>query len=127
MHRLKIPLHHRSDKKIRITFLSRETKFRNILNEKELIQGIKNKSDEYQVQRVTIFIIQNEFLSNIFLFIIQIHNFLFNIFFQVVYSKAMSFSEQLEITRNTDIFIGIHGAGLTHLLFLPDWAACIEM
>ena len=61
------------------------------------------------------------------LFINHYINFLFNIFFQVVYSKPMSFSEQLEITRNTDILIGIHGAGLTHLLFLPDWAACIEM
>uniref|UniRef100_A0AAZ3RCV6 EGF domain-specific O-linked N-acetylglucosamine transferase n=1 Tax=Oncorhynchus tshawytscha TaxID=74940 RepID=A0AAZ3RCV6_ONCTS len=30
-------------------------------------------------------------------------------------------------THNSDIFIGIHGAGLTHLLFLPDWAVIFEL
>lgn len=33
----------------------------------------------------------------------------------------------MEITRNTDVFIGIHGAGLTHLLFLPKWATLFEL
>ena len=32
-----------------------------------------------------------------------------------------------QITHNSDIFIGMHGAGLTHLLFLPDWATIFEM
>ncbi|KAJ7998974.1 hypothetical protein DPEC_G00210560 [Dallia pectoralis] len=41
--------------------------------------------------------------------------------------KDISFLEQLRITHNTDIFIGIHGAGLTHLLFLPDWAVVFEL
>jgi len=44
-----------------------------------------------------------------------------------VYNKNVPFKKQLEITRNSDIFIGIHGAGLTHLMFLPDWAAVFEM
>lgn len=35
--------------------------------------------------------------------------------------------QQLEITRNTDIFIGMHGAGLTHVLFLPKWASLFEL
>lgn len=39
----------------------------------------------------------------------------------------MPFMEQLTITYNTDIFMSIHGSGLTHLLFLPDWAAVFEM
>lgn len=39
----------------------------------------------------------------------------------------MPFKKQLEITRNSDIFIGIHGAGLTHMMFLPDWAAIFEL
>lgn len=39
----------------------------------------------------------------------------------------MSFKEQLKVTRNTDILIGIHGAGLTHLLFLPKWATLFEL
>lgn len=41
--------------------------------------------------------------------------------------RELGFLEQLRITHNTDIFIGMHGAGLTHLLFLPDWAAVFEL
>jgi len=41
--------------------------------------------------------------------------------------KNMSFEEQLSITRNSDIFIGMHGAGLAHFLFLPDWALAFEL
>lgn len=46
---------------------------------------------------------------------------------RVVYDKTVPFTKQLEITQNTDVFIGMHGAGLTHLLFLPDWAAVFEV
>lgn len=46
---------------------------------------------------------------------------------QVSYSHQMSFTKQLELTHNSDIFIGMHGSGLTHLLFLPDWAAVFEL
>ncbi|XP_062979493.1 EGF domain-specific O-linked N-acetylglucosamine transferase isoform X2 [Elgaria multicarinata webbii] len=41
--------------------------------------------------------------------------------------KELEFTEQLKITHNSDIFIGMHGAGLTHLLFLPDWAVIFEL
>uniref|UniRef100_A0A673TSI0 EGF domain-specific O-linked N-acetylglucosamine transferase n=1 Tax=Suricata suricatta TaxID=37032 RepID=A0A673TSI0_SURSU len=41
--------------------------------------------------------------------------------------KELGFLDQLRISHNTDIFIGMHGAGLTHLLFLPDWAAVFEL
>uniref|UniRef100_A0A8K9WSD1 EGF domain-specific O-linked N-acetylglucosamine (GlcNAc) transferase n=1 Tax=Oncorhynchus mykiss TaxID=8022 RepID=A0A8K9WSD1_ONCMY len=41
--------------------------------------------------------------------------------------RDVPFLEQLSITHNSDIFIGIHGAGLTHLLFLPDWAVIFEL
>ena len=37
------------------------------------------------------------------------------------------FREQLKIIQNTDILVGIHGAGLAHMLFLPDWAAVFEL
>ncbi|KTG46860.1 hypothetical protein cypCar_00023450 [Cyprinus carpio] len=39
----------------------------------------------------------------------------------------MPFLEQIRVTHNSDIFIGMHGAGLTHLLFLPDWAVIFEL
>lgn len=35
--------------------------------------------------------------------------------------------KQIEIIHNTDVFIGIHGAGLTHMLFLPEWASVFEL
>lgn len=41
--------------------------------------------------------------------------------------KDVPFLDQLKITHNSDIFIGMHGAGLTHLLFLPDWAVIFEL
>lgn len=45
----------------------------------------------------------------------------------MVYDKNIKFLDQIRITRNTDVFIGIHGAGLTHLLFLPKWATLFEL
>jgi len=33
----------------------------------------------------------------------------------------------VQSSHNSDIFIGMHGAGLTHLLFLPDWAVVFEL
>lgn len=48
-------------------------------------------------------------------------------YFCCVVCRELEFSEQLRITHNSDIFIGMHGAGLTHLLFLPDWAVVFEL
>lgn len=81
--------------RIRITLLSRDTKYRRILNENELVEALK-KNKNYNVKHV-------------------------------VYNRKLSFKKQLEISRNSDIFIGIHGAGLTHLLFLPEWASVFEL
>ena len=33
----------------------------------------------------------------------------------------------IQHSHNSDLFIGMHGAGLTHSLFLPDWAAVFEL
>ncbi|XP_003390915.3 PREDICTED: EGF domain-specific O-linked N-acetylglucosamine transferase-like, partial [Amphimedon queenslandica] len=41
--------------------------------------------------------------------------------------RDFPFLEQIESSHNTDIFIGMHGSGLTHLLFLPDWGAIFEI
>ncbi|CRK98954.1 CLUMA_CG012088, isoform A [Clunio marinus] len=96
LHRLQIKQHPVEMKsKLRITFLSRETKYRKVRNEKKLLKRISSNSD-YVVKRVN-------------------------------FAKNISFEDQLKITRNTDIFIGIHGAGLTHLLFLPKWATLFEL
>lgn len=96
LHRLQIPLEPVKERSnIRITFLSRGTKYRKILNENDLITRISAK-EKYTVQRVN-------------------------------YGRNIKFRDQLKITRNTDIFVGMHGAGLTHLLFLPKWATLFEL
>ena len=43
------------------------------------------------------------------------------------FTHNVPFKEQLQIMQNTDILVGIHGAGLAHMLFLPDWAAVFEL
>uniref|UniRef100_A0A6B2E8E9 EGF domain-specific O-linked N-acetylglucosamine transferase n=1 Tax=Phlebotomus kandelakii TaxID=1109342 RepID=A0A6B2E8E9_9DIPT len=95
LHRLEIPLHPRLNTKIRVSFLSRGTKYRRVINEDELMQRL-HQDERFDVQNV-------------------------------VYRSEMTFRKQLEITRNTDLFIGMHGAGLTHLLFLPSWASIFEL
>ncbi|KAF5013991.1 hypothetical protein FDECE_21 [Fusarium decemcellulare] len=40
---------------------------------------------------------------------------------------AMSFKEQLEIVQKTDLLAGVHGAGLTHTMFLPKGSATLEI
>ncbi|XKL63519.1 hypothetical protein PGB90_005883 [Kerria lacca] len=95
LYRLKIPFHERRDNKIQITFLSRDTMYRKVLNERQLLSALNNQS-LYNVKRV-------------------------------IFDRNVSFKNQLEIIYNTDILISIHGAGLTHLLFLPDWAVVFEL
>lgn len=41
--------------------------------------------------------------------------------------REMPFLEQVKISHNSDVFIGMHGAGLTHMIFLPDWASVFEL
>ncbi|RMX60630.1 hypothetical protein pdam_00013756 [Pocillopora damicornis] len=84
-----------SSEPIRVTLLSRGTKFRNILNENEIIHAL----DTYPGVKLNV----------------------------SQYSWDMPFAEQLKRSHNTDIFIGMHGAGLSHALFLPDWANLFEL
>ena len=44
-----------------------------------------------------------------------------------LFTHSIPFKDQLKIIQNTDILVGIHGAGLAHMLFLPDWAAVFEL
>jgi len=79
---------------LRLTLLSRATKYRQILNEQEIVEALSAKGYQVTVAKFT---------------------------------PLVPFQEQLETIRNTDILVGIHGAGLTHLLFLPDWAHVVEL
>jgi len=46
---------------------------------------------------------------------------------KVDFHHRIPFTEQLAISANTDIFIGMHGAGLTHALFMPDNSVLFEL
>ena len=46
---------------------------------------------------------------------------------QVVRLDRLAITEQFNIMRYTDVLIGVHGAGLVHLLSLPPWAAVMEL
>ena len=41
--------------------------------------------------------------------------------------STLSFTEQLKVVVNTDILVSIHGAGLTHILFLQEGSAVLEL
>lgn len=45
----------------------------------------------------------------------------------VDYTHKFPFLDQLQVTHNSDIFLGMHGAGLTHMLFQPDWGVVFEL
>jgi len=80
---------------VRITLISRKTKYRQIVNELELLDALKDLKD----------------IS------VEIHDF----------NHWMPFERQIKISANSDVLIGIHGAGLTHVLFQPDWGVLFEL
>jgi len=41
--------------------------------------------------------------------------------------SELTFREQLQVAATTDILIGAHGAGLSHVLFLPPHSALVEI
>jgi protein O-GlcNAc transferase len=97
LHRFKISQEGPLKDKLRVTLLARGTQFRNILNQDQLVKDIKKK-------------LSNEIELKI-----------------VAYDLSTPFVDQVKQTHNSDIFMSMHGAGLTHLLFLPDWAAVFEV
>jgi hypothetical protein len=45
----------------------------------------------------------------------------------VVDFAIISFAKQLEIVRNSNIIVGVHGAGLTWIMFAAEEAVLVEM
>lgn len=80
---------------VRITLISRQTKYRRVLNEEQLVSALA------AIDGISV----------------AVHDF----------NHWMPFADQIDITANTDVLIGMHGAGLTHALFQPDWAVLFEL
>ena len=46
---------------------------------------------------------------------------------RLVYYEELSFAQQIHVDRTTDIMVGMHGAGMVHVLFLPENSRVIEI
>jgi glycoprotein 2-beta-D-xylosyltransferase len=46
---------------------------------------------------------------------------------RAVAMEALTVGEQVTLASNTDVLVGMHGAGLVHALFLPPWAGIVEL
>ena len=44
-----------------------------------------------------------------------------------LFLEYFSVKEQLKVIAGTDILVGMHGAGMTHIMFLPSHAGCFEI
>ena len=97
LHRFQINQEGPLENKLRVTLLARGTQYRNILNQEKIIKELKRRL-KTKIE-----------------------------FKLVTYSQETSFEWQIKQTHNTDIFMSMHGAGLTHMLFLPHWAAVFEV
>ncbi|XP_018014029.1 EGF domain-specific O-linked N-acetylglucosamine transferase [Hyalella azteca] len=80
---------------VRVTLLARHTQHRRILNQRQLVQAARSRTD-----------------------------IVFNV---AEFEHGQDLVLQLRTIAATDVLVGMHGAGLTHLLFLPDWAAVFEV
>jgi capsular polysaccharide biosynthesis protein len=47
--------------------------------------------------------------------------------FEIVEFETLSFAEQLQLLSNTGILAGVHGAGLTNMIFMPDQSTVFEL
>lgn len=90
------------DNVINITFIKRNTRYRQILNQQQLIDSLRS--------------------------FLKVQNQKIKVNIQLVdFNHRMPFIEQIRLSSQTDILIGIHGAGLTHTLFQPDYGILFEL
>ncbi|KAH6676455.1 hypothetical protein B0J14DRAFT_585578 [Halenospora varia] len=47
--------------------------------------------------------------------------------FQTIDFASMHLAEQIKVIRETDVLLGLHGAGLTHIFWLPEESSVIEI
>lgn len=44
-----------------------------------------------------------------------------------IQTDELNMQQQLQCIVGTDVLVGMHGAGLSHVVFLPHWAAVVEL
>lgn len=57
----------------------------------------------------------------------QLYPILLNYGFEIIKLEDYTFTEQVEMMRSTEILAGLHGAGLTNMLFMPLGGKVIEV
>ncbi|CAI7678952.1 unnamed protein product [Penicillium pancosmium] len=57
----------------------------------------------------------------------ELQNYFPHVNIQLIDFSAISFKEQLKIIQETDVLAGVHGAGLTHGIFLPPGSVMVEI
>ncbi len=90
---------------IQVTFIARSTKHRRVLNQNQLIEGLK----EAVVGRTF-----NGHPHRVQISLVDLNH-------------RMPFLEQANLTSRSDVLIGMHGAGLTHTLLQPDYGVLFEL
>lgn len=93
----------RPDDKLRLVFISRKP-YDNFIEHKYMGRQISNEEE-----------------------VVTMFRGIPNVEPQLVDFATISYTEQIELIVNTDIFVGMHGAALTHLVLLPPWAGVIEL
>lgn len=89
------------DPTIHVTFLTRNTRYRQVLNQDALIHSLEDTLEKKGDNRVKIRVVD--------------------------FNHRTPFVEQVKISSTTDVLIGMHGAGLTHVLFQPDYGVLFEL
>ena len=47
--------------------------------------------------------------------------------FEIIYAETLSFEGQVQLFGNASVLIGLHGAGLTNMIFMPAKSAVLEI
>jgi len=115
LHRLQVTQHAPLKDKLRVTLLSRSTEYRRILNLDDVrfdnVRATPPDNGGHRSGRRRVRAARR-----------RLHAVGRARLFAQTQHSGTPFLSQLEIDASTDIFMSMHGSGLTHLLFLPDWA-----
>lgn len=108
-------------KYLNIVFLGRKSMTRNVINEKEVFESLKNHFAVDKLQQKSKEEKENEYNGNY----VQNNNEIDNV--QIHYFEVMPLKKQIEIISKTDVFIAVHGSGLANILWMRPGSSVIEI